>query len=851
MLSRRMVGSVISTDPLMRSLAARFQTGPKIDGRHIVFWHDPTGEFRERLDGIVAEFQNVKLVEVSNNEFSLKYQLLQQERNQDFIVYMDYEYREDLSNWLLDLQLAYGRFTADKEALVGDDLGLTDESARKVITEYSAFFNATERRERLKKRLSSDDSEKLVLAKMCAVLLKTEQHSISELTRQLLIEVAEGEKAGLKALSDFGLLEFYWSGLKSTYGYSSEQPTIDDFVLWLFRSAHEGFEHDIAGRDIAIDYSRWRDSRTSGDAMARLARQAELDLQIPQSLENRPWNELLVHDVFESIDRKIVSDLAAGVADSSIATREVVDAIRRRQTSFWFSTYESVYTAIQAASELFAAINDFTPDISNFDDGLRRYSSEWFRIDQMYRHFNHAARSTEHPVALEPLLEQVENFYANKYVDPLATAWQVQVDTAETWKSSAVRTQTSFFSWFVKPQLDNGKRVVVIISDAMRFEVAEELRSSLRRFKDDKSKLGLEANIEPTLGVLPSYTQLGMAALLPHETIGFTGIKALTEVDGKKADGTANRSKILEPHGGTAIQAEDLIGLPVKELRSKTQEQQFMYVYHNTIDATGDKIGTERQVFAASARAIDEVVMLVSRFAKAEVGSILITADHGFLYQDRELSDAGYLSTEPQGDEIHDRDRRRVIGRGLKTDPAFRHFTPMQLGLSSDYELLIPKGTKRLKLQGSGSRYVHGGATLQEIVVPVVSVSYSGKGKSSVRSVNVAIQQKSPNITTGILAVEVHQSEPVSDKVQARELRAGIYLGDQLLSNEVFLKFNSESLDPSARYVPARMSMRTEADQHNDKDVELRLEELIPNTTQWRLVTKAIYKLKRSFQADF
>lgn len=838
-------------DPLVRSLASRFANGPKIDDRHVAFWHDPAGEFEERLDDVAAELANVKVIRVAGDEFAVKNRLLHQDRNQNFIVYLPYKYREDSSNWLLDLEFAYGRFTADKEALVGDDLGLNEPAARAVITEYETFFNAVDRRERLKKRLSGDDPKTLVLAKMCAVLLKTEQHSLGELTRQLLIETAEGEGGGFKRLNDFGLLDFYWSGVQSTYGYSSESPTFDDFVLWLFRSAHEGFATDTAGRNIAIDYSRWRDSKTSSDAMALLARKAEDDLQIASSLEHREWGELLGLDAFESIDRKIISELSAGVADKSITSHEVAEAVRRRQTTFWFTDYETVYKAVLAASELVTAIDTFAPSISGFDDGLQQYASDWSRIDQLYRHFNHAARSTEHTKPLEALIEQVENFYSNKYVGPLATAWQVQVDAAADWKSSTVRVQTAFFPWFVKPQLDKGKRVIVIISDALRYEVADELRTRLRRFKDDKTKLGFDAVIEPTLGVLPSYTQLGMAALLPHQTIGFTGVKALTEVDGKKTDGTANRSNILKPFGGIAIQAEDLSGMPVKELRSKTQEQQLMYVYHNLIDATGDKIGTERQVFSAAARAIDELVLLVSRFAKAGAGSIFITADHGFLFQDRELDDSGYLSTEPQGDEIHDRDRRRVIGRGLKVDPAFRHFTPAQLGLSSDYEVLIPKGTKRMKLQGSGARYVHGGATLQEVVVPVISVTYEDSGKTAVRPVNVTIQQKSPNITTGILAVEIHQSEPVSDKVHARKLQAGIYLGDELLSNEVMLNFNSESTDPSARYVAARMSLRTEADQHNNKDVELRLEEQIPNTAQWRLVTKAVYKLKRSFQADF
>ncbi len=90
--------------------------------------------------------------------------------------------------------------------------------------------------------------------------------------------------------------------------------------------------------------------------------------------------------------------------------------------------------------------------------------------------------------------------------------------------------------------------------------------------------------------------------------------------------------------------------------------------------------------------------------------------------------------------------------------------------------------------------------------MPVISVTYTDSGKSTVRPVNIAIQQKSPNISTGVLAVDIHQSEPVTDKVQGRQVRAGIYLGDELLSNHVQLKFTSESDDPRERFVPARMA---------------------------------------------
>src|SRR6202012_477298 len=108
--------------------------------------------------------------------------------------------------------------------------------------------------------------------------------------------------------------------------------------------------------------------------------------------------------------------------------------------------------------------------------------------------------------------------------------------------------------------------------------------------------------------------------------------------------------------------------------------------------------------------------------------NILISSDHGFLFQDEALADSFFLSTQPQGDDIKIVNRRYVLGRGLKIDVAFNTFSPAQLGLDSDLEVQLPKSIHRLRLAGGGSRFVHGGSTLQEVVVPVLAVKKKRKG---------------------------------------------------------------------------------------------------------------------------
>ena len=389
-----------------------------------------------------------------------------------------------------------------------------------------------------------------------------------------------------------------------------------------------------------------------------------------------------------------------------MSAREVSETIRARQSSIWVDGYRELYAALAAASDLLSELATARFEIASFDEGLDRYRKHWFRIDQLYRQFHFAARTTEYAGPLEALRVEVEKHYANRYLYELGNAWQQQVDAVTDWRSrDAATRRPRFFTDHVEPIIRKGNRkAVVIISDALRYEVADELGSRIRQ--EDR----FDAELDAMLGVLPSYTQLGMAALLPHKTLAHSHDGDPVLVDGQRSDGTANRNKVLAPVDGFAIQAEDVLAMPRGELRELYGAHQVLYVYHDRIDATGDKARTERQVFEAANDALRELVDLIKRLTNANATNILVTADHGFLYQDTALADASYLSTKPQGDELVVTNRRYVLGRGLKDDPAFRKFEPEQLGLSSDLEVQIPKSIHRLKLPGAGSRFVHGGA---------------------------------------------------------------------------------------------------------------------------------------------
>lgn len=814
------------------------------DSRRVVFWHDPEGQYAADIDNL--DLPGIHTIRVANDEFTVKNRLLHDEPETKFLVYRSGQVPSGIGDWLLDLELAYGVFTADRTALAAQDLGLVGEGIDEVVHAHEKFFNAAKRVQSLKALLSSEDDAARLLAKISAVVLGQREHSLLEITRTLLSENAKGSHAKYDALVDYGLDGFYWQGVARIYGYESPTPSIDDLVLWIFQRALEGFRSERPGglQNVQLDFASLRNDRRSQEAMSTLAKRAARDLDYKSKIQDISFRDLIGVDLFEETDQKIISDLARAVAEQTVTPREVAEVVRARQSSVWIDSYRRLYAAVASASELLGALAALNLTMQSFDNGLERYRREWFRIDQLYRQFVVAARTAEYPKPLEVLRGQVEKRYTNKYVYELGNAWQQHVDQVEMWRSTALRSQTDFYVRYVEPLVRDGdKKAVVIISDAMRYEVADELGSLIRQ--EDR----FDATLEAVLGVLPSYTQLGMAALLPHSTLKHSADAKTVLADDQPTNNTTLRSKILEMVGGSAILAEDFKALTADERRELYKANRILYVYHNRIDATGDKLGTERQVFEAVEDTLRDIVDLVKKLASANATNIFITADHGFLFQDEALADPFFLSTKPQGDDLKHVNKRFVLGTGLKVDPAFATFKAAQLGLDSELEVQIPKSIHRLRMAGSGSRFVHGGATLQEIVVPVLAVNK--KRRSDVRPVNVKILPESDKITTGQIVVRLFQSEPVSDKVQPRSLRAGLYAGETLLSNLVNLTFDEISTDTRDRYQSPRMLLSQDANDYNNRAVEFRLEERIPNTNQWRVYEKAIYTLKRSFTSDF
>ena len=131
-----------------------------------------------------------------------------------------------------------------------------------------------------------------------------------------------------------------------------------------------------------------------------------------------------------------------------------------------------------------------------------------------------------------------------------------------------------------------------------------------------------------------------MASLLPNENICFSDDKSGSViVDDASSMGTENRNKILKKTGktGTAIQSKEFIKMDRDESRTLLKDNNFLYIYHNHIDFVGDKRDSEERVFEAAETTLGEIIDIIKKLTGANATNIIVTADHGFLFQNKPL----------------------------------------------------------------------------------------------------------------------------------------------------------------------------------------------------------------------
>lgn len=833
--------------------------------RHrIVFWYDDNSEFADEFEQLNLE--GVEKIKIDANEFTVKHKLLREAPKQHFLLYREGKEPEHINNWLLDVQLCSGVFRTDQSAIWLDELGLPPEFAE-VVTQHAAFFEggrapkkAEARKQKLQALLKPDDLKQQVRLKMLAVCADLHQLAdvrLDVICENLFEELVEDSQPRIALIEQCNLSDLLWEQIERHYGYKADEPTVKDFSIELFKSCYlrslanpTANDTPLLTNDALVLFKRWKDSRKHAEIFEALSEDYAGLVDIESDLNTRDMRDVIEIDYYELVDRKVIAELVHAVWQRTITEGEVTKFCRERRQSHWYEKFSYLYLAIDVASQFLSKLEAVQLNLTSSTEAVHSYVRHWYKIDQLYRRFIYALNASKQMTLLNKLVELVENNYSNRFVGPLATQWQGLVDSMDQWAVPDVPGQKQFFERWVKPYTQKSKKVCVIISDAFRYEAADEMLSRINREKR------YQASLEHMLSSLPSYTQLGMASLLPPvgaNTFSISQKDASVSLNGVSTKGTASRDKLLKAALGEtacAMQAKAIFEMTQSEGRELFKSHEVIYIYHNRIDHTGDKMQSEGEAFDATERTFDDLLTLVKKLAAYNASNVLITADHGFVYQNKPLAEEDFLSVSMQG-EVNYHDRRFLLGKNLSGPNSMKVFSPEQLGLSCETDVALPKGIQRLRLSGSGSRFVHGGASLQEVIVPVIKVNKSRQ--DDVQTVEVDLLHSGSNIiTAGQLSVTLYQTEPVNDKLKPRELRCGIYTtSGQLISDVHNVTMDLTAENARERETKLRFVLTQEADNVNNQEVSLKLQEQVPGTNQFTEYKQLNYTIKRSFTTDF
>jgi uncharacterized protein (TIGR02687 family) len=841
------------------------------DGRKLVFWYDEQGDFREEIGQL--QLKNAKIYRLEeHNQVRTKVFLEREDTETNYLIYAPFPKPDVADNHLEDTLLYSRRFYADRASLLMADLGIS-EDLKPVVERHVKFFAAKARSKRFTDLGITEYTERSFTEGIISALCGLRVCSFEEALRVILSSDDGGEKY-LEEMEKYNLLPVFWSFCADAFGCREEQKNqltlkrlvisllVTDAVKCVCAGAGPGAAQQIQSPwkpfllekpgSVVTFLDSVRNNILYRDAYDRYADQYAEELNVRQVFAVVGAENLLNCDTFADADTVIVKWILERLLDENteemlqgFTIPEICDMRARRHFS---SRTASAYRLLHCAWTLMRGVQQFCP-AEGFAALLAQYQEKGWKIDQAYRKFYLAFDELEQKESMEPLRVKIERIYNHEYLDVLLPAWSRELPAAYRPDADpGIVLQRRFYTQHLASET---VRTAVIISDAMRYEVGREL---LQKLNDNPNAT---VSISGMLSTVPSYTQLGMAALLPHKTLEMTeDYKVLA--DGLPTQGTAAREKILKNYNPSAVCVpfDEIKNMNRDELRGVVTGKSLLYIFHNQIDARGDKPATEDEVFRACEEAVDEIAALISNLTNAgNTVHYIVTADHGFLYRRdavQEVDKIDVSANDFQGGsglvtpEVRDAwvNRRFIVsGRPMKAPGVMTLPLDPILGKSgvsscaaddraaaetgglgelgefggvsglcgsagsdgqnmaegSSLTVSVPTGNTVFKVQGGGANYVHGGPSPQETLIPVIECKTDAY-RAETRRAGIVLVSTVRKITNLICPLEFIQTDAVSDTVVPARYRI-LFIDDtgNPISNEQFYDADSREEDSSRR----------------------------------------------------
>lgn len=410
-----------------------------------------------------------------------------------------------------------------------------------------------------------------------------------------------------------------------------------------------------------------------------------------------------------------------------------------------------------------------------------KYTEEFYLVDLYYRHTletYHELITKESPIeqTLNTAKRQLDLDYA-KIANVLNHEWLTCVEEkGDCFNKTGLKRQEDFYA----NESDASVKQVVIVCDALRYEVAMELMQKLAKEKHI-------ATIGAYQAMLPTETKYCKLALLPHHSLELNGTDMM--VDGALLATTDQRTAHLNKcrEGAICVRYEDVMNGDQQSTR-ELFKRPLVYVFYDMIDEAGHS-QSPFEVISACRKAIEQLAVMVKRLHVTwNVSNVLLTSDHGFLYNDMRFEEKDKHSVSDNATEKKTRYYLTESNDTIEGIVKFSLGRVSSIKSSTPLQVAVPIGTNRLAAAG-GYNFAHGGASLQEMIIPVIKSQLRRKDKTE--KVGVALMSHNLNMVSSRLKFQMIQSEAVSMTVTERKVVCCIYNGDDPVTLEKEVTLNS------------------------------------------------------------
>ena len=749
------------------------QIAEKIKDRHIVVMYDPRKElvryFDEALDGALGDgdlkvgtfgLRKAKVVIFDGSFLQIRFAvepLTAGEKVDDVVIYLPGVQRDEKTSILLELEKAgigytsqalkqmarnvlRRRFTdvAIDEMLKSDALTYADLSRLATDTGpadgaamLKGMFGETDTRALIASWLSDDQRDAEIEKK----------GSISELRRTVAARI------GLELAED--------ADVSKLRKIAARYVLANDFRLHFDGEAPASLktvqsptskEHEAAVQNIA---SRLRESRNAADYEA-MADEVQAQLGLDEA--SVAGDRLRSVDTFRFEERAVVGKCFRFIA------AERADGARSLMGShihgFWVER-DPPRRAVWEACRLMIEIGELAKQVKDTiakangkpEQWVARYTAVgpdgWFRLDQAQRQLEMLVSGIDENDLDEAALGKTRALYDD--AARRMTEGFIKVFEKAGWTVPGVIHQTRIWADVVASQ---PKPLAVIVVDAMRYEIGAELAERLHR-------LG-EVKLAPSLACLPSITPVGMAALLPGAAASFSVVekngKLGALIDGSFLPDLPARQKYLQARvpGAVDLTLNDVLAWK-NQTKKKLEDAKVVLVRSTEIDAAGENT-ENRYARSIMGGVVDDVARCLQKLASIGIENAVITADHGHLFFASEREELMRIGS-PGGSEV-DLHRRCWIGRGGATPPGSVRIQGAKLGYSTDLDIVVPASISVFKA-GGDLAYHHGGASLQELVIPLLTVRMKPSPARDAEKNAVVVTFGSESVTNRIFTVEL------------------------------------------------------------------------------------------------